>query len=110
MLDPFNINSNFADSFSFQHDQDIQPDLYVLRQGEIQKQKPHLNFEEHSNSSKKKCYDYGCDDDSRAGDGPPLNRANPTRTNEERCDRLHFTYWHPLPSPLVLPWLLNTKI
>ena len=53
MLDPFNINSNFADSFSFQHDQDIQPDLYVLRQGEIQKQKPHLNFEEHSNSSKK---------------------------------------------------------
>ena len=48
MLDPFNINSNFADSFSFQHDQDIQPDLYVLRQGEIQKQKPHLNFEEHS--------------------------------------------------------------
>ena len=34
-------NSNFTDSFSFQHDQDIQPDLYVLRQGEIQKQKPH---------------------------------------------------------------------
>ena len=57
MLDPFNINSNFADSFSFQHDQDIQPDLYVLRQGKVQKQRqkqPHLSFEEHSNSSKKK--------------------------------------------------------